>query len=197
MVTDAKAAVATPRTPSYVALASAVRVTLVLDKLAPGCALLARSVDGKPVHAATTLTCTIEPEHTWNVPETFMVNGAPTATDVEHRGFKLVVHGTISVAGQTVPVDLDDVVDDIADKLDRSFDHTLAALIDSIWNQTITPIENATATDALAAGQLAVSQHNVRRAENELMIHALIAGSSEELDKLLTPYRVTFSQLVP
>ena len=193
---DAKAAIAAAHT-SYVELAKVVRLTLVLDNLAPGCASLARIVDGKPVHATAALACTIEPEHVWNVAESYMVNGAQTPVDVEHRGFKLVIHGTITMAGQQFPVELDDIVDDIADKLDRSFDHTLAALVDSIWNQTVAPIENTTATDALAAGQKALAQNNLRRAENELVIHALIAGPSEELDKLLTPYRVTFAQLVP
>ncbi|MEP6860422.1 MAG: hypothetical protein ABJE66_07370 [Deltaproteobacteria bacterium] len=53
------------------------------------------------------------------------------------------------------------------------------------------------ATAALAAGKAAVARHAPKRAENELAIHAVLAGSSEELDQLLAPDRVTFGQLVP
>jgi len=122
-----------------------------------------------------------------------MVNGVATPTDIEHRGYKLVVHGTIG----TLPVDLDDVVDETTDTLDRSFAKQLDILVNAMWTQLVTPLDTATATDALAAGKRALAEHNTKRAENELAIHAVIAGSSEELDKLLAPYRVAFGQLVP
>jgi hypothetical protein len=66
-----------------------------------------------------------------------------------------------------------------------------------LWTQLVAPVEAQTAAEALTAGQRALREHNLKRAENELAIHAVIAGSSEELDTLLAPYRVTFGQLVP
>ncbi|HEX7701715.1 MAG TPA: hypothetical protein VF403_13350 [Kofleriaceae bacterium] len=56
---------------------------------------------------------------------------------------------------------------------------------------------NARSRGSLAAGRAAIAGKNVKRAENELAIHAVIAGPSEELDQLLAPYRVTFEQLRP
>ena len=187
---------------AYAELQKAVRSTLVLDKLAPACSALAKvpAPLGQPVHATASLACSIEPEHTWTMQESYMVNGVSTPTEVEHRGYKLVVHGTISMAsanGQPIPVDVDEVVDEVADKLEHPYAAELAKVVDGLWSQLVAPLEATTASDALAAGQRALAQHNTKRAENELAIHALIAGSSEELDKLLAPYHVTFSQLVP
>ena len=126
-----------------------------------------------------------------------MVNGVSTPTDVEHRGYKVVVHGTVSANGQSIPIDVDYVVDETGEKPDTPYSAALATVVDGLWNQLVAPLDAQTAADALAAGQKAVAEKNIKRAENELVIHALIAGSSEELDKLLAPYHVTFSQLVP
>jgi len=184
---------------AYAELQKVVRSTLVLDKLAPACSALARSPAplGQPVHATASLVCSIEPEHTWTMQESYMVNGVSTPTEVEHRGYKLVVHGTVAAGNQTIPVDVDEVVDEVTDKLEHPYAAELAKLVDDLWRQLVAPLEATTASDALAAGQRALAQHNTKRAENELVIHALIAGSSEELDRLLAPYHTTFSQLVP
>ena len=126
-----------------------------------------------------------------------MVNGVSTPTDVEHRGYKLVIHGTIAANGQTIPLDIDEVVDEVTDKLDRPFAKAVGTVVDGLWAQLVTPVDTATAADALAAGKKALAQHNTRRAENELAIHAVLAGSSEELDSVLAPFHVTFAQLQP
>ena len=186
---------ATART-AFAELVKAARVNLVLDQLPVACAALVRSEPGHALHATTTLACTIEPEHTWMVKQAFEVNGSMTTTDVEHRGWRLSVRGEIR-AGGVLPVEVADAVDETTDTLERPFAPVLAGLIDGIWNELVTPLETETANAALAAGRAAIAGKNVKRAENELAIHAVIAGPSEELDQLLAPYRVTFDQLRP
>ncbi|HEY6039385.1 MAG TPA: hypothetical protein VIV58_34120, partial [Kofleriaceae bacterium] len=170
---------------AFDALAVAARANLVIDQLPPACAPLVRTVPGHAIHATAKLTCDVQPEHTW------------TETDVQHRGWRLAIHGELRVAGNALPIDIADSVDETTPALDRPFAPVLAGLIDAIWKELIAPIDAATATAALAAGRAALAHHDVKRAENELAIHAVLAGASEELDQLLAPDRVTFGQLVP
>ncbi|HET9988228.1 MAG TPA: hypothetical protein VFQ65_06905 [Kofleriaceae bacterium] len=188
---------ATAARAAYEALVTAARANLVIDQLPAACAALARTVPGHAVHATAKLSCEITPEHTWTEKQSFEVNGVMTPTDVEHRGWRLSVHGEVRLAGATLPIEIADSVDETSDKLERPFAPVLTGLVDAIWKELIAPIDAATAAAALAAGKAAFARHDTKRAENELAIHAVLAGSSEELDQLLAPDRVTFGQLVP
>jgi hypothetical protein len=182
---------------AYDALVLAAHANLVIDQLPPACGALARSVAGHPLHATAKLSCEITPEHAWTEKQMFEVNGVNTPADVEHRGWRLSIHGELRVAGSVLPIDIADSVDETADTLERPFAPVLTGLVDAIWKELIAPLDAATATAALAAGKAAVARHDTKRAENELAIHAVLAGSSEELDQLLASDRVTFGQLVP
>jgi hypothetical protein len=182
---------------AYDALVLAARANLVIDQLPPACASLARTVTGHPVHATAKLSCEVVAEHTWTEKQFFEVNGAMTPTDVDHRGWRLSIHGELRLSGSVLPIDIADSVDETTDTLERPFAPVLTGLVDAIWKELIAPLDNATATAALAAGKAAVARHDTKRAENELAIHAVLAGSSEELDQLLASDRVTFGQLVP
>ncbi len=122
-VTDAKNASDAAHA-SYVALASAVRATLVLDHLAPGCALLARSVDGKPVHVRGDGAGRARSSPSTRGTRAGDVHGQRRA-DGDRRCRASRLQSSSSTArfpwqGRPVPVDLDDVVDDIADKLSNT-----------------------------------------------------------------------------
>lgn len=195
-VSNDDADVAAART-AYGALVTAARANLMIDQLPPTCAALARTVPGHAVHATAKLSCEITPEHTWTEKQAFEVNGVMTPTDVEHRGWRLSIHGELHLAGTTLPIEIADSADEISDKLERPFAPVLTGLVDAIWKELIAPIDDTTAAAALAAGKAAFARHDTKRAENELAIHAVLASSSEELDQLLAPYRVTFGQLVP
>jgi len=188
--------VAAART-AYEALVIAAHANLVIDQLPPACAPLARTVPGHAVHATAKLSCEITPEHTWTEKQSFEVNGVMTPTDVEHRGWRLSIHGEVHLAGATLPIDIADSADETSATLERPFAPVLTGLVDAIWKELVAPIDDATAAAALAAGTAAVARHDTKRAENELAIHAVLAGSSEELDQLLANDRVTFGQLVP
>jgi hypothetical protein len=155
------------------------------------------------VHATAKLSCEVVAEHTWTEKQFFEVNGAMTPTDVDHRGWRLSIHGELRLSGSVLPIDIADSVDETIDStevrhpLERPFAPVLTGLVDAIWKELIAPLDAATATAALAAGKAAVARHDTKRAENELAIHAVLAGSSEELDQLLASDRVTFGQLVP
>jgi hypothetical protein len=197
LVSQTEADTAAART-AYDTLVTAARTALVIDQLPAACAALARTAPGRAVHATAKLSCEITPEHTWTEKQSFEVNGVMTPTDVEHRGWRLSVHGELRLAGAALPIDIADSADETADKLERPFAPMLAGLVDAIWKELIVPIDDATAAAALAAGKAAFARHDTKRAENELAIHAVLAGSSsEELDQLLAPARVTFGQLVP
>lgn len=170
---------------AFDALVVTARANLVIDKLPPACTPLARTVPGHAIHATAKLTCDVQPEHTW------------TETDVQHRGWRLAVHGELRVAGNALPIDIADSVDETTPALERPFAPVLAGIVDAIWKELIAPIDAATATAALAAGKAALARHDIKRAENELAVHAVLAGAGDELDQLLAPYRVTFGQLVP
>lgn len=170
---------------AFDALVVTARANLVIDKLPLACTPLARTVPGHAIHATAKLTCDVQPEHTW------------TETDVQHRGWRLAVHGELRVAGNALPIDIADSVDETTPALERPFAPVLAGIVDAIWKELIAPIDAATATAALAAGKAALARHDIKRAENELAVHAVLAGAGDELDQLLAPYRVTFGQLVP
>jgi hypothetical protein len=182
---------------AYDALVTAARASLVIDQLPPACAAMARTVPGHPVHATAKLSCEITPEHAWTEKQSFEVNGVMTPTDVEHRGWRLSIHGELRVPGNILPIDIADSVDETTDKLERPFAPVVTGLVDAIWKELIAPLDAATAAAALAAGKAAIARHDTKRAENELAIHAVLAGSSEELDQLLASDRVTFGQLLP
>ena len=196
LVSQADADVTAAHT-AYDALVTAAHATLVIDQLPPACAAIARTVPGHPIHATAKLSCEITPEHAWTEKQSFEVNGVMTPTDVEHRGWRLSIHGELRVAGNALPIDIADSVDETTDKLERPFAPVLSGLVDAIWKELIAPLDAATAAAALAAGRAAVVRHDTKRAENELAIHAVLAGSSEELDQLLAADRVTFGQLLP
>jgi hypothetical protein len=192
--TDVDAAVARS---AYDALVIAARANLVIDQLPAACSALARTGPGHAIHATAKLSCEITTEHTWTEKQSFEVNGVMTPTDVEHRGWRLSIHGELRVAGNILPIEIADSVDETTDALERPFAPVLTGLVDAIWKELIAPLDAATAAAALAAGKAAVARHDTKRAENELAIHAVLAGSSEELDQLLASDRVTFGQLVP
>jgi hypothetical protein len=192
--TDADAAAARS---AYDALVVAARASLVIDQLPPACAPLVRTVPGHAVHATAKLSCEITPEHAWTEKQSFEVNGVMTPTDVEHRGWRLSIHGELRVGSNILPIDIADSVDETTDTLERPLAPVLTGLVDAVWKELIAPLDAATAAAALAAGKAAVARHDTKRAENELAIHAVLAGSSEELDQLLASDRVTFGQLVP
>src|SRR3569623_1636969 len=170
---------------AFDALVVTARANHVIAKLPPACTQLARTVPGHAIHATAKLTCEVQPEHTW------------TETDVQHRGWRLAIHGELRVASNALPIDIADSVDETTPALERPFAPVLAGIVDAIWKELIGPNAAAPAAEALAAGKAALARHDIKRAENELAVHAVLAGAGDELDQLLAPYRVTFGQLVP
>ncbi len=196
-------------------LVGSARTSLQVEALAPACAPLIRAsaAGGRTVKAKSTLQCTLEPERSFTAKEPFKVKqhvvGAEgekdidqeTMVDVNHRTYKVVVHGVLAVyAGaprQAVPIDFDEIVDDIDGSDTRKFDVALAAAKDMITKATVSAIESADATKAYAAGLAAVKNGRKEAAENQLVIHGVLAGSSPELDELMTGYGVSFGELLP
>ncbi|HSD88408.1 MAG TPA: hypothetical protein VLB44_12865 [Kofleriaceae bacterium] len=199
---DAKAAFE-----QYEKLVESVRVSLVIDKLAPSCTELFAQTPGRKVRATANLTCSVVREKKLTAQEPFtvkqhVVHGnteedvvQQTMVDVTHRTFSIVVHGTVTIQGKTTPVDFDETLDDRDNSSTRTFEQARAAAIDAIFRATVGPIEAANAATALAAGQKALGYQRQGAAENSFVTHALLAGSSPELDEILTPFGVTFADL--
>jgi len=190
---------------AFDALVVAARANLVIDNLPPACTPLARTVPGHAVHATAKLSCEVQPEHTWTEKQEVTDHGTSFTGTIEHRGWRLAIHGEIRRAGDIVPIEIADSVDETkdpeakTDAFERPLAPVLAGIVDAIWKELIAPIDGATAAAALAAGKAALVRHDIKRAENELAVHAVLAGAgaSDELDQLLAPDRVTFGQLVP
>jgi hypothetical protein len=197
---------------AFAKLTTAVRPSLVIDRLARACAPIRPEMTrGKTVRVASTLTCTIEPEKTWTTTE--MVPGeidmeaedAPARLvpkDVVHRAYKLIVHGDLAVTSggprRVVPIDIDDILDDggAGDETD-TYEAARAKAMATIRAAVLGPIEAADAEAAYAAGQRALAVKRTAAAEDALVRHALLVGASPELDQLLTPYAVAFPELLP
>jgi len=200
---------------AWTKLLATARTSLVLESLAPACASLIRPsvAGGRVVKAKSTLQCTIEPEKTTTVKEPFKVKQhvvGPDGTeqdveqeqmiDVTHRTYKVVVHGVIAIyAGaprRAVTIDFDEVVDDVDNADTRKFDVAFKSVADQITRETVGTIEAEDAAKALAAGQTAIKNGRPEAAENQLVIHGVIAGSSQELDEIMLTYGISFAELM-
>lgn len=196
-------------------LLAASRTSLVLDAVSPACSSLVRPafVGGKTVKAKAALTCTVEPETTTTAKEPFKVKQhvvtadgehdveQETTVDVTHRRYKVIVHGVIAIyAGaprKAVPIDFEEIVDDVDGSDARTFDAAKAAAMDLITKSTVGVIETADAAKAYAAAQQALKVNRKDAAENSLVIHGVLAGSSPELDEIMIGYGTTFADLLP
>jgi hypothetical protein len=196
-------------------LLAATRTSLVLESLAPACIPVIRPPfdGGRTVRAKSTLQCTLEPERTTTTKEPFKVKqhvvGADgerdveheTMVDVTHRTYKVVVHGVIAIyAGaprKAVPIDFEEIVDDVDGSDARKFDTAKAAAMELITKSTVGALEEADAARAYAAAQQALKYNRKEAAENQLVFHAVLAGSSPELDELMVGYGTSFAELVP
>jgi len=192
----------------YDKLVGAVKVAVTFDKLSPSCIQLVKELPGKRVRATSTLVCTVIPEKKWTAQEPMTIKQhvvtGTTEEDVEqtvqvevtHRAFSVAVHGTVTVKGKTVPVDIEETLDDKDGTSTRTFDQARAAAIDTIQRAVVAPLEESTAASELTAAQKALAVQRQGAAEDHLVNHALLVGSSPELDELLTPFGVTFVDLV-
>jgi hypothetical protein len=121
--------------------------------------------------------------------------------ETHHRTYKVVVHGVLAVyAGaprQAVPIEFEEIVDDVDGSDTRKFDAAIAAARDLITKSTVGSIEAADAAKAYTAGLSAQKNGRKEAAENQLVIHGLLAGSSPELDEIMIGYGVSFAELLP
>jgi hypothetical protein len=210
---------------AWTKLVTATRASLEIQNLSPACTPLVPAPPAgtkATVKAKSTLECTLLPERRFTAKEPFKVKQhvvtndgeqdveAETMIDVTHRTFQVAVHGVIAIyAGaprRAVPIDFEEIVDDTRgdtgdDSADGSDAHTyeaaVAAARDLITRSTVGAIETATADKAYAAGRAALKVGRKDAAENWLVIHGLIAGSSAELDDLMVNYGITFGDLLP
>jgi hypothetical protein len=195
-------------------LVASARTSLVLESLAPECAPLVRpSVEGgKVVKAKSALQCTVEPEKTFTAKEPMKIKQHvvtsegeqdvehETTVEVTHRTYKVVVHGVIAIyAGaprKAVPIEFEEIVDDVDGSDARKFDVAKKTVMDMITQATVGDLEAAEATKAYAAAQQALKYQRKEAAENQLVIHAVLAGSSPELDELMVGYGISFAELM-
>jgi hypothetical protein len=210
--TDAKASGAASA--AFAKLVATARTSLVLEALAPACSPIYRPgpTGGKTVKAKSTLQCTIEAEKTETRKEPFKVQQhvvgpdgekdveVETMVDVTHRTYKVVVHGVLAVYSgaprQAIPIDYEEIVDDVDGSDPRKFDNAIKIVRDSIYEATVGALEAAEATKALTAAQTAIKNNRKEAAENNLVIHGVIAGSSPELDEVMVGYGISFAELV-
>ena len=193
----------------YQKLAAQTRVSLAIDRLSPACAPLMSVRPGRKVRATSTLACSVVAEHKWTEHEPMIVKQrvvkgdqeeeveTQVMNDVEHRAFAVTVHGTVTAAGKQLQVDFEDVLDDGDGSSNHTFEHARAAAMEAIVRAAIEPLEAADAAKAYAAAKQALTQERQGAAENGLVIHGLLAGSSPELDELLSQFGVTFPELLP
>ena len=186
----------------YAKVVAQTRVSLVIDRLSPACAPLVTERVGRKVRATSTLVCSVVPNRTWTTQESMVVKQrvvrdggeedveTTVTNDIEHHGFSISVHGALRVGRKPVQVDFEDAGDETSS---RTFEQARAAAINAI----VGAVEQADAARAYAAAKQALTQERQGAAENHLVIHALLAGSSPELDALLTQYGVSFSELLP
>jgi hypothetical protein len=212
---------------AYAKLSSTARVSLVIDKLVPACASIRPEMKkGRTVRATSTLTCAIEPEKKWTTTEVVKVKQHVVKTrtvtkdgreqqeieseeDVEqdvpneivHRTYKLVVRGELAITSgaerRVVPIEIEDVLEDGDADDTRTFEAARAKAIAAIQAAVVGPIEAIEAQQAYAAAQRALEVKRTAAAENQLVIHGLLAGASPELDELMSQYALTFADLLP
>ncbi|MDX2086913.1 MAG: hypothetical protein SFX73_03635 [Kofleriaceae bacterium] len=212
---------------AFAKLNSTARVSLVIDKLVPACASIRPEMrKGRTVRATSTLTCTIEPEKKWTTTEmvkvkqhvvktrTVMKDGREqqeieseedveqdVPNEVAHRTYKVVVRGELAITSgaprRVVPIELEDVLEDGDADDTRTFEAARAKAIQTIHAAVIGPVEAGEATKAYAAAQQALAVKRAAAAENQLVIHGLLAGASPELDELLSQYALVFTDLLP
>jgi hypothetical protein len=192
----------------YEKLVDVVKTAVVFDKLSPACTPLVKELPGRKVHGTASLVCTVIPEKKWTAQEPMMIKQhvvhGDTEEDVEgavqvevtHRAFSVAVHGSVTVRGKTVAVDFEESLDDKNGTNPRTFDQARAAAIDAIQKAVVAPLEAGTAANELTAAQNALKVQRQGAAEEHLVNHAVLVGSSPELDELLTPFGVTFAELV-
>jgi hypothetical protein len=193
----------------YEKLDAQTHIVLAIDRLSPACAPLFTARTGRKVGASSTLACSIVPERKWTANEPLsikqrVVKGdheeeveTTVNNDVERRAYAITVHGTLTIAKKPVQIDFEDVLDDRDNTSARTFDQAHLAAINAIANATVAPLEAAVAAKAYAAAKQALTQQRQQAAENQLVIHALLAGSSSELDEVLNQFGVTFPELLP
>jgi hypothetical protein len=195
-------------------LVASTRTSMVLESLAPACIPIIRPAfdGGRIVKAKSTLQCTIEAERTFTANEPFRVKQhvvtadgekdieQETTVEVTHRTYKIVVHGVIAIYSgaprRAVPIDFEEIVDDIDNSDPRKFETARAAAMELITHATVGEIEAADAATAYAAGLQALKVGRKEAAENQLVIHGMLAGSSPELDELMIGYGISFAELM-
>jgi hypothetical protein len=195
-------------------LVASARTSLALENLAPSCIPIIRPAfdGGRVVKAKSTLQCTIEAEKTFTAKEPFKVKQhvvtadgekdveQETMVDVTHRTYKIIIHGVIAIYSgaprKAVPIDFEEIVDDVDNSDPRKFDTSRANAMDLITRSTVGEIEAADATTAYNAGLQALKVGRKEAAENQLVIHGMLAGSSPELDELMISYGISFAELM-
>ncbi len=200
---------------AYSKLVASAHTSLQLEGLAPACSPVIRPsvAGGRTVKAKSTLQCTIEPERKTVTHEAVKVKQHVVGpegehdvehemmVDVHHRTYKVVVRGVLAIyAGaprQVVPIEFEEIVDDVDGNDARKFDTAIAAARDLITKSTVGAIETADATKAYTAALAALKAGRKEAAENQLVIHGLLAGSSHELDELMAGYGISFAELLP
>lgn len=195
-------------------LVASARTSLVLESLAPACVPLVRPPfeGGRIVKAKSTLQCTIEPEKTYTAKEAFKIKQHVVTSEgehdveheemveVTHRTYKVVVSGVLAIYSgaprKAVPIEFEEIVDDVDNSDPRKFEVARATVMDLITRSTVGDLEAAEAAKAYAAAQKALKVNRKEAAENQLVIHALLAGSSPELDELMVGYGISFAELM-
>jgi hypothetical protein len=193
---------------AYEKLLASVKLTVEFEKLSPTCSPLVKELPGKKVRAKAALVCTVIPEKKWTAQEPMTIkqhvvkDGGEedveqiVQVEVTHRAFQVAVHGTVTVKGQTIAVDFEEVLDDKDGTSTRTFEQARTAAIAAIVRAVVAPLETAKAEKELIAAQNALKVQRQGAAEDHLVSHALLVGSSPELDEMLTPFGVTFAELV-
>jgi hypothetical protein len=193
----------------YEKLIAGVNIGVAFEKLSPACTPLVKEMPGKRVRATASLVCSVIPEKKWTAQEPMTVKQHVVKPDgseedieqavqveVTHRAFSVAVHGSVTVQGKTVPVEFEEILDDKEGTSTRTFDQARAAAVAAITNAVVAPLEAEAAAKELTAAQNALKAQRQGAAEEHLVNHALLVGSSAELDELLTPFGVTFAELV-
>jgi hypothetical protein len=113
----------------------------------------------------------------------------------------LPVHGVIAIYSgaprKAVPIDFEESVDDTDGTDKRTFDAARKSAMELITSSTVGSLEQADAAKAYAAAQQGLKVGRADAAENQLVIHAILAGGSPELDELMMGYGVAFADLMP
>ncbi|HUS29743.1 MAG TPA: hypothetical protein VMZ53_14665 [Kofleriaceae bacterium] len=192
----------------YEKLVAAVKTSVAFDKLSPACTPLVKETAGKRVRATAALACSVIPEKKWTAQEPMTIkqhvvkDGGEedveqvVQVEVAHRSFSVTVHGTVTVQGKTVPVDFEETLDDKDGTSTRTFEQARKAAMAAVVDAVVAPLDAATAAKELTAAQNALKVQRQGAAEDHLVNHALLVGSSAELDEILSPFNVTFGELV-